>query len=81
MDSSPITQGAANSLAPKKESRTDMLERVVVVVAVERRALNVVAEGVKALADEPRVDAAKRSREWLWRGIMMIVIMMCCVLI
>ncbi len=57
---------------PKKESRTDM-ERAVVVVVVEedgavamvrRRALE--EEEEKALA-EPRVEA-RRSREWLWRG-------------
>jgi len=66
MDSSPMTQGAANSFLPKNESRTDM-ERVVLVVEVgavamvRRRALEDEVE--KALA-EPRVEA-RTSREWL----------------
>lgn len=72
MDSSPMTQGAANSFLPKKASRTDM-ERDVEVGA---RMLRVV-EVVKALAvddDEPRVEA-KRSREWLWRGIIIVIML------
>lgn len=73
MDSSPMTQGAAYSFLPKKESRTDM-ERAVVLVVVEedgavamvRRMRALEEEEEKALA-EPRVEA-RRSREWLWRG-------------
>jgi len=78
MDSSPMTQGAANSFLPKKASRTDM-ERVVVAVVVgamamvRRRAVEVAGE-VKALA-EPRADDARRSREeWLWRGMILLII-------
>ena len=77
MDSSPMTQGEANSFLPKKASRTDM-ERVVAVVVgamamVRRRAVEVAGE-VKALA-EPRADDARRSREeWLWRGMMILII-------
>mmetsp|Transcript_18216 Transcript_18216/g.30772 ORF Transcript_18216/g.30772 Transcript_18216/m.30772 type:complete len:84 (-) Transcript_18216:44-295(-) len=78
MDSSPMTQGEANSFLPKKASRTDM-ERVVVAVVVgamamvRRRAVEVAGE-VKALA-EPRADDARRSREeWLWRGMILLLI-------
>mmetsp|Transcript_18031 Transcript_18031/g.30568 ORF Transcript_18031/g.30568 Transcript_18031/m.30568 type:complete len:83 (+) Transcript_18031:445-693(+) len=78
MDSSPMTQGAANSFLPKKASRTDM-ERVVVAVVVgamamvRRRAVEVAGE-VKALA-EPRADDARMSREeWLWRGMILLII-------
>eukprot|EP00984_Skeletonema_dohrnii_P034192 scaffold33495_cov105-Skeletonema_dohrnii-CCMP3373.AAC.1 len=66
MDSSPMTQGAANSFLPKKASRTDM-ERVVVVAEVgamamvRRRAVEVAGE-VKALA-EPRADARRMLRK------------------
>jgi len=73
-----MTQGEANSFLPKKASRTDM-ERVVVVVVVgamamvRRRAVEVAGE-VKALA-EPRADDARRSREeWLWRGMILLII-------
>jgi len=73
-----MTQGEANSFLPKKASRTDM-ERVVVAVVVgamamvRRRAVEVAGE-VKALA-EPRADDARRSREeWLWRGMLVIII-------
>ena len=73
-----MTQGAANSFLPKKASRTDM-ERVVVVVAevgamamVRRRAVEVAGE-VKALA-EPRADARRSREEWLWRGMILIIV-------
>ena len=73
-----MTQGEANSFLPKKASRTDM-ERVVVAVVVgamamvRRRAVEVAGE-VKALA-EPRADDARRSREeWLWRGMILLII-------
>jgi len=72
-----MTQGEANSFLPKKASRTDM-ERVVVVVVVgamamvRRRAVEVAGE-VKALA-EPRADARRSREEWLWRGMMLIII-------
>ena len=61
MDSSPITQGAANSFLPKKESRTDM-DRVVVEVArrVRRSKAEEEEEVVKALV-EPRTDAKTSS--------------------
>mmetsp|Transcript_28747 Transcript_28747/g.57894 ORF Transcript_28747/g.57894 Transcript_28747/m.57894 type:complete len:80 (+) Transcript_28747:600-839(+) len=75
MDSSPMTQGEANSFLPKKASRTDM-ERVVVVVGamamVRRRAVEVAGE-VKALA-EPRADARRSREEWLWRGMILLII-------
>ncbi len=74
-----MTQGAANSFLPKKESRTDM-ERVVVVevgavAMVRRRALEDEVENALA---EPRVEA-RRSREWLWRGMvdLSIVLLAC----
>ena len=64
MDSSPITQGAANSFLPKKESRTDMDRDVVVVEVVARRVRRSKAveeeEVVKALV-EPRTDAKTSS--------------------
>lgn len=65
MDSSPITQGASNFLAPKKESRTDMLRVVVVVdltmllpAEVEKADTNV-AGG--ALVEERAADAKRRN--------------------
>ena len=65
MDSSPITHGASNFLAPKKESRTDMLRVVVVVVdltmlpaEVEKADTNV-AGG--ALVEERAADAKRRN--------------------
>jgi len=75
-----MTQGEANSFLPKKASRTDM-ERVVVVVvvgamAMVRRSAVEVAGEVKALA-EPRADDARRSREeWLWRGMILIIVVL-----
>ena len=64
MDSSPITQGAANSFLPKKESRTDMDRLVEVVEVVARRVRRSKAEEeeevVKALV-EPRTDAKTSS--------------------
>ena len=75
MDSSPITQGASNFLAPKKESRTDMLRVVVVVVVdltmvlpeeVEKADTNEVAG---ALVEERAADAKRRND---WRVMMII---------
>ena len=60
MDSSPMTQGAANSFLPKKESRTDMERDVVVAMRVRRRAAEEEEEVVKALV-EPRTDAKTSS--------------------
>ena len=72
MDSSPITHGAANRFLGKKESRTD-IDRAVVdedgegVVTVAKMFLRSAAEEMeveeKALAVEPSVVDAKRSKE------------------
>ena len=66
MDSSPITQGASNFLAPKKESSTDMLRVVEVVVdltmllpaVVEKADTNEVGG---ALVEERAADAKRRN--------------------
>ena len=68
MVSSPITHGAANSFLGKKESRTD-IDRAVdgEGEAVAKMFLRSAAEEMeveeKALAVEPRVVDAKRSKE------------------
>lgn len=77
MDSSPMTQGAANCFFPKNESRTDMGRAVVafafaVVGAVlPRAAVEDEEEKAVAVDVELRVET-NSSKERLWRG------MICC---
>jgi hypothetical protein len=67
MVSSPITHGAANSFLGKKESRTDIDRAVDEGETVAKMFLRSEAEEMeveeKALAVEPRVVDAKRSKE------------------